>query len=166
MISEGMEKDYETFIYDHVVEDLYRYDIKTQETTLVKSIGNFSSIHFLEGDVIYNTKEGFLLYDRKSGETEKLPIAKDAMGIYWSKDNLYFSRFPESNEAIYYHYANGKVEELFRTAAEESIAIASIRGDTMYIGYYENGRYCLGAVSLREFNQGIFNVKRLRYYNE
>lgn len=166
MISEGMEKDYETFLYDHLVEELYRYDIKTQETTLVKSFRQLSSIHFLEGDVLYNTKEGFFLYDRRSGKTEKLPIENDARGIYGSKDSLYFCRFPGNNEAIYYRYANGKVEELLRTAAAESIAIASIRGDTMYIGYYDNGSYCLGAVSLREFNQGIFNVKRLRYYNE
>ena len=165
MIGEALENDFETFIHDHLIEELYRYDIQGQETTLVRSFRYIHTAHLLDGDVYYQTDEGFFVYDRKSGETEKLPIGKDAMGLYGNKDNLYFCRLNESNEDVYYHYANGKVTELLSVPAEESIAVANIRGDTVYIGYYENGRFCLGAVNLHEFNEGKFNVKRLRYYN-
>ena len=41
-----------------------------------------------------------------------------------------------------------------------------ICGTSVYINYYDHGDFCLGVMNINDLNNGIFNPRKLRRYNE
>lgn len=172
MVSESFENDFESFLYENMLYEIYRYDIANDKTELVKTFDHISHFEMLEGDAYYVTKEGYFVFDRKSGETTELAIDKDS-GILWGgfhkhEDALYYALFDsDSNEVTYYRMENGKTDELLKGPYEDLFGIENICGKSVYVNYYnDSGRFCLGVLSIDDLNQGKFNVKELRCYNE
>lgn len=167
LMFEGLQGDYETFFYDHLLFDFYRYDIAKNETTLVKSISQAKSAHFVGNEVYYETRDGWYAIDLK-GETRKFEVPESAAGFCKSKDAVYFCcRDYSTNTATYYRMKGEKVEVVMKRTIKEAFIFQCICGNSVYIGYDdEQGNYCFGVLSLEDLDRGLFNVRKLRGYNE
>lgn len=50
---------------------------------------------------------------------------------------------------------------------EKAFGIASICGQSVYVTYTnDNGKFCLGVISLDELNKGVFEPKELRSFDD
>ena len=112
------------------------------------------------------------MFDKKSGETKELAIDKNS-GTLWGKfakynAAFYYAVYSDENEKVtYYRMENGKSEELTRVPPEDSFGIVNICGQSVYINYTDDrGRFCLGVLSIDDFNQGKFIPRELRCYDE
>lgn len=172
MVGDAAENDFESFCYENMLQELYKYDLYNDNTVLVKSFDHISYFRMLEGNVYYATKEGYFVFDHENGETKELAIDKDSGllygGIKKHEEDLYYALFDDAgNKVTYYRIKNGKTEELLTVPSEDSFGIANICGNSVYINYTnDNGKFCLGVLDLDDFNNGKFIVKELRYYNE
>jgi hypothetical protein len=172
MIGDAAENDFESFDYENMLYEIYRYDIANDNTVLVKSLDHISDLQMLDGDAYYVTQDGYFVFDKKSGETKELAIDRDA-GTLWGgfkkhEADLYYALFDnDSDEVTYYRIENGKTDELLKVSSEDSFGIQNICGDSVYINYTnDSGRFCLGVLSIDDLNHGKFNVKELRCYDE
>lgn len=163
----------EAAMYDHRAFEVYRYDIADGKTTLLKTLDHVMYPQMLDGDVYYVTPEGFYVYDSGSGETSKLPIERDEREPYGlfakSEKAFYYSlSVPGSDEVTTYRLEGGKVYEVLKkTRGGSYLSVVMICGESVYVNYDdENGRLCLGVLSLDDYNHGKVNVKKLRCLNE
>ena len=163
----------EAAMYDHRVFEVYRYDIADGKTTLLKTLDHVMYPQMLDGDVYYVTPEGFYVYDSGSGETSKLPIERDEREPYGlfakSEKAFYYSlSVPGSDEVTTYRLEGGKVYEVLKkTRGGSYLSVVIICGESVYVNYDdEDGRGCLGVLSLDDYNHGKVNVKKLRCLNE
>lgn len=163
----------EAAMYDHRVFEVYRYDIAEGKTTLLKTLDHVMYPQMLDGDVYYVTPEGFYVYDSGSGETSKLPIERDEREPYGlfakSEKAFYYSlSVPGSDEVTTYRLEGGKVYEVSKkTRGGSYLSVVIICGESVYVNYDdEDGRGCLGVLSLDDYNHGKVNVKKLRCLNE
>lgn len=163
----------EAAMYDHRAFEVYRYDIADGKTTLLKTLDHVMYPQMLDGDVYYVTPEGFYVYDSGSGETSKLPIERDEREPYGlfakSEKAFYYSlSLPGSDEVTTYRLEGGKVYEVLKkTRGGSYLSVVMICGESVYVNYDdENGRLCLGVLSLDDYNHGKVNVKKLRCLNE
>lgn len=162
MINEAMENEFETFYHDHLLFRLYRYDIATGEKTLLKAFDHMAPPEFVDGDVYYRTSEGCFLFEYKSGESVKLPVAANARAFHKDQGALYYCCTDEkTGKSVYCRLENGQVTELIRVSKEESFVIMAMSGGSVYVGFMEGDNYCLGVVSLEDFNRGNYNVRKL-----
>ena len=172
MVGGAAEDDFESFIYENMLYEIYRYDIANKDTALVKSFDHISDLQLIDGDAYYVSKEGYFVFDKRSGETKELAIDIDAGtlrgGFKKHEDALYYALFNSaSNEVTYYRMENGETDELMRVPPEDSFGIANICGQAVYINYTDDkGRYCLGVLSINDLNQGRFIPRELRCYDE
>mgnify|MGYP000240694248 FL=1 len=68
---------------------------------------------------------------------------------------------------VYYRFENDKKKELMSLPVEKSFSIASICGQSVYVTYTsDNGKLCLGVISLDELNKGVFEPKELRCFDD
>ncbi len=172
MIEDAVESNSESFAYDNMLYDIYQYDIANESTTLLKTFDHINNLQLLDGDAYCESKEGYFVFDKKSGEIRELPIDKDA-GVLSGRfarhgDALYYAIFnDDNNEVTYYRMENGKRNEQMKMSPENAFSIVNICGQSVYVGYYnDKGRYCLGVLSLDVLNQGRFRVRELRCYDE
>lgn len=172
MLEDIEETDAESFNYDNMLYEVYKYDIVNESTTLLKTFDHISDLQLLDGNAYCVSKEGYFMFDKESGEIKELPIDKDA-GILWGgfakhEDALYYALFDsDSNEVTYYRMENGESNELIRRLSENSFGIVNICGQSVYINYTDDkGRFCLGVLSIDDLNQGRFKTRKLRCYNE
>lgn len=163
----------EAAMYDHRVFEVYRYDIADGKTTLLKTLDHVMYPQMLDGDVYYVTPEGFYVYDSGSGETSKLPIEMDEREPYGlfakSEKAFYYSlSVPGSDEVTTYRLEGGKVYEVSKkTRGGSYLSVVMICGESVYVNYDdEDGRGCLGVLSLDDYNHGKVNVKKLRCLDE
>ena len=163
----------EAAVYDHRVFEVYRYDIADGKTTLLKTLDHVMYPQMLDGDVYYVTPEGFYMYDSGSGETSKLPIERDEREPYGlfakSEKAFYYSlSVPGSDEVTTYRLEGGKVYEVLKkTRGGSYLSVVMICGESVYVNYDdEDGRGCLGVLSLDDYNHGKVNVKKLRCLDE
>lgn len=163
----------EAAMYDHRVFEVYRYDIAAGKTTLLKTLDHVMYPQMLDGDVYYVTPEGFYVYDSGSGETSKLPIERDEREPYGlfakSEKAFYYSlSVPGSDEVTTYRLEGGKVYEVLKkTRGGSYLSVVMICGESVYVNYDdEDGRGCLGVLSLDDYNHGKVNVKKLRCLDE
>ena len=168
----GTENSFESFVYDNMLFGVHRYDIASGNTALVKTLTHIHDLRLLDGDGYYVTKEGYFVLDKKSGETKELPIDINA-GTLWGgfrkhENVLYYAIFDSAgNEVTYYRMENEKTDELMKLPPEKAFGIQNICGNSVYINYTDDsGRFCLGVLSIDDLNNGNFNVKELRCYNE
>lgn len=160
----------EPFLSEHRTFEIYRYDIASGKTTLVKALDHVMYPQMVDGDAYYFTSEGFFVYDGQSGETAKLPVERgeqeEICGPYRKGGNaLYYSLLnPDSSEVTTYRLEGGKVYEMAKEArGDSSYSVAMICGKSVYVNYTDGeGRDCLGVLSLDDYNHGKFNVKKLR----
>jgi hypothetical protein len=172
MVGDAAESDFDSFVYENMLYEIYRYDIANGDNVLVKTFDHISDFQMLDGDGYYATKEGYFVFDKESGETQEIAIDK-AAGTLWGRFRkheaaLYYALFDsDSNEVTYYRIENGKTDELLKVSSEDSFGIQNICGDSVYINYTnDSGIFCLGVLSIDDLNQGKFNVKELRCYDE
>jgi hypothetical protein len=172
MVGDAAESDFDSFVYENMLYEIYRYDIANGDNVLVKTFDHISDFQMLDGDGYYATKEGYFVFDKESGETQEIAIDK-AAGTLWGRFRkheaaLYYALFDsDSNEVTYYRIENGKNDELLKIPSEDSFGIENICGNSVYINYTnDSGRFCLGVLSIDDLNQGKFNVKELRCYDE
>lgn len=67
----------------------------------------------------------------------------------------------------YYRLKDDKSEELMKLSTEKAFGIASICGQSVYVTYTnDNGKLCLGVISLDELNKGVFEPKELRCFDD
>ena len=164
----------EAAMYDHRVFEVYRYDIADGKTTLLKTLDHVMYPQMLDGDVYYVTPEGFFVYDGQSGETTKLPMEWDGRrvpyGLFFKSSSAFYYALSDSDtaEVTTYRLEDGKVNEVSKKRRGGStFSVVMICGDSVYIDYDdENGRLCLGVMSLDDYNHGKQDVKKLRYVNE
>jgi len=163
----------EAAMYDHRAFEVYRYDIADGKTTLLKTLDHLMYPQMLDGDVYYVTPEGFYVYDSGSGETRKLPIERDEREPYGlfakSEKAFYYSlSVPGSDEVTTYRLEGGKVYEVLKkTRGGSYLSVVMICGESVYVNYDdEDGRGCLGVLSLDDYNHGKVNVKKLRCLDE
>ncbi|MBR7019769.1 MAG: hypothetical protein IKI15_01775 [Lachnospiraceae bacterium] len=167
MVNEAFSDDFAAFMKSHLVFELYRYDIASEAKTLLKTFAFTESPEFTDGDVFYQTSDGYFLYDRKSGESVKLPIAAGSGRVCRNNGVLYYNYVEEgSRQRVYCRLVNGTAEELMRMADDESFVIMAMCGKSVYVGYSEGNSYCMGVMSLDDLDHGNFNVKDLRYFGK
>ncbi|MBO4788977.1 MAG: hypothetical protein J5531_08755 [Lachnospiraceae bacterium] len=164
----------QNFLYDCRTFEIYRFDIVTGKTTLVKGLDHVMYPQLLDGDAYYVTPEGFFVYDGQSGETTKLPMEWDGRrvpyGLFFKSSSAFYYALsdPDTAEVTTYRLEDGKVYEVSKKRRGGStFSVVMICGDSVYIDYDdENGRLCLGVMSLDDYNHGKQDVKKLRYVNE
>ncbi len=164
----------QNFLYDRRTFEIYRFDIATGKTTQVKGLDHVMYPQLLDGDAYYVTPEGFFVYDGQSGETTKLPMEWDGRRVpygpfFKSRSAFYYALSdPDTAEVTTYRLEDGKVYEVSKKRRGGStFSVVMICGDSVYIDYDdENGRLCLGVMSLEDYNHGKTDVKKLRYENE
>ena len=169
----GVANDAESFAYDNMLNGIYSYDIAKKKTTLLTKMDHIDDITLLNGDGYYSSKEGYFVFDKKSGETKKLPIDIDENTTQYgllrkAGDSLYIAFLSEdSDKVIYYCFENDKKKELMSLPVEKSFSIASICGQSVYVKYTnDKGKLCLGVISLDELNKGVFEPKELRCFDD
>lgn len=173
MVTDGVANDAESFAYDNMLNGIYSYDIAKKKTTLLTKMDHIDDITLLNGDGYYSSKEGYFVFDKKSGETKKLPIDIDENTTQYgllrkAGDSLYIAFLSEdSDKVIYYCFENDKKKELMSLPVEKSFSIASICGQSVYVKYTnDKGKLCLGVISLDELNKGVFEPKELRCFDD
>ena len=169
---DSVQSNDESFTYDYLRYEIYQYDIANKKTTLLKTLDHINYLQLLEGNAYYVSREGYFMFDKKSGETKELAIDKNS-GTLWGKfakynAAFYYAVYSDENEKVtYYRMENGKSEELTRVPPEDSFGIVNICGQSVYINYTDDrGRFCLGVLSIDDFNQGKFIPRELRCYDE
>lgn len=173
MVGDTAENDFESFVYENMLYEIYRYDIANENTALIKTIDHISDLQLIDGDAYYVSKEGYFVFDKKSGETKELAIDIDAGtlrggGLKKHENALYYALFDSAgNEITYYRMENGETDELMRVPPEDSFGIVNICGQAVYINYTDDkGRFCLGVLRIDDFSQGRFIPRELRCYDE
>lgn len=173
MIEEGASDDAESFAYDNMLNGIYQYDIADEKTICLTEIDHINDLRLLDGDGYYSSKDGYFVFDKKSGETKTLPIDIDENTTQYGSlrkagDSLYIAFSKEnSGEVVYYRFENDKKKELMSLPVEKSFSIASICGQSVYVTYTsDNGKLCLGVISLDELNKGVFEPKELRCFDD
>ena len=173
MIADNFENDFETFIYDNVLYDIYRYDIKTKETSLIKELDHIYGAQMLDGDIYYTSKDGYFVLDKQTAEITEL----DAVERMVPEDKMLFGKFDKIGDELYFSYSDADnmvvycrvegtdITELLKVP--EAFIINSFCGSSIYVSYYDDeGRFCLGIMDMEDFNKGVYHPRRLRYYNE
>ena len=165
---------YENFAYENMLHDVYFFDIKQQKTNLIREINHIYSLELLSGNAYFDSEEGYFVLNKETGEisaieavTDKVP--SDEMlfrGFEKAGDILYFSFRDETGEVVYCRISGDEAEELLRLPEENSFGIQCICGDIVYINYTDERGFCLGLIRLDDFNNGIYQPRRLKYYNE
>ena len=172
MIEEGASDDAESFAYDNMLHDIYRYDISEKKTELLTEIDHINDLTLLDGDGYYSSKDGYFVFDTESRQTRQLPIDADGKTQYGplkkSGDFLYYALSEEnSDEVTYYRLKDDKNEELMKLSTEKAFGIENICGQSVYVNYTDDeGEFSLGVLSLDDLNKGNFNPRKLRCYNE
>ena len=172
MIEEGASDDAESFAYDNMLNGIYQYDIADEKTTCLTEIDHINDLRLLDGDGYYSSKDGYFVFDTESRQTRQLPIDADGKTQYGplkkSGDFLYYALSEEkSDEVTYYRLKDDKSEELMKLSTEKAFGIASICGQSVYVTYTnDNGKFCLGVISLDELNKGVFEPKELRCFDD
>lgn len=172
MIEEGASDDAESFAYDNMLHDIYRYDISEKKTELLTEIDHINDLTLLDGDGYYSSKDGYFVFDTESRQTRQLPIDADGKTQYGSLkksgDFLYYALSEEnSDEVTYYRLKDDKNEELMKLSTEKAFGIENICGQSVYVNYTDDeGEFSLGVLSLDDLNKGNFNPRKLRCYNE
>ena len=171
-IEEGASDDAESFAYDNMLNGIYQYDIADEKTTCLTEIDHINDLRLLDGDGYYSSKDGYFVFDTESRQTRQLPIDADGKTQYGplkkSGDFLYYALSEEkSDEVTYYRLKDDKSEELMKLSTEKAFSIASICGQSVYVTYTnDNGKLCLGVISLDELNKGVFEPKELRCFDD
>lgn len=172
MIEDGAAADAESFAYDNMLHDIYRYDISEKKTELLTEIDHINDLTLLDGDGYYSSKDGYFVFDTESRQTRQLPIDADGKTQYGSLkksgDFLYYALSEEnSDEVTYYRLKDDKSEELMKLSTEKAFGIENICGQSVYVNYTDDeGEFSLGVISLDNLNKGNFNPRKLRCYNE
>lgn len=172
MIEDAVENNAESFAYDNMLYDIYKYDIANESTTLLKTFDHISYFQLLDGNAYYESQEGYFMFDKESGETQELPIDKDAGTLQGRfakhEDALYYALFDsDSNEFTYYRMKNGESDERMRVPYEDAFGIVNICGQSVYVNYTnDEGHFCLGVLSIDDLDQGRLKTRELRCYNE
>lgn len=172
MIEEGAAADAESFAYDNMLHDIYRYDISEKKTELLTEIDHINDLRLFDGYGYYSSKDGYFVFDTESRQTRQLPIDADGKTQYGplkkSGDFLYYALSEEnSNEVTYYRLKDDKSEELMKLSTEKAFGIENICGQSVYVNYTDDeGEFSLGVISLDDLNKGNFNPRKLRCYNE
>lgn len=172
MIEEGATADAESFAYDNMLNGIYQYDIADEKTTCLTEIDHINNLRLLDGDGYYSSKDGYFVFDTESRQTRQLPIDADGKTQYGplkkSGDFLYYALSEEnSDEVTYYRLKDDKSEELMKLSTEKAFGIENICGQSVYVTYTnDNGKLCLGVISLDELNKGVFEPKELRCFDD
>lgn len=172
MIEDAVGSNDESFMYDNLLYEIYQYDIANENATLLKTFDHIIHFQLLDSNAYYASQEGYFVFNIISGEIKKLEIDKNA-GILRGRfakheDALYYALFDsDSNEVTYYRMENDESTELMRLPSEDAFGIVNICGSSVYINYTDvKGRFCLGVLNMDDFNQGRFNTRELRCYDE
>ncbi len=172
MVEDGAENNSNSFSYNHMLYEIYKYDIKGKSTTRIKTFDHLSNLQLAEGSAYGECQEDYFVFDLKSGETKELPIdrnTKTASGRFAKQgDTLYYALLDsDREEVIYYCMKEEKINELMRMPSASAFGIVNICGSSVYINYTdEKGRFCLGVLSRDDYDEGVFQPRKLRYYNE
>ena len=162
-ISEAIAGDYENFYRDHLIFELFRYDIADNRQTLLKQIRGTISVAFADGDVYYNAGEGFRVYDHRTGEEQKLLIADNAVAFHKSGDAVYYSYTDvNTKDTVYACLEHGASRDMLRLASPDPMAILRICGESVYVCYMEGGHGCIGVMKLEDIRRGRYKVQKLR----
>lgn len=174
VLADVSERDFEDFTYDNLLHDIYKYDIKNNENFLISEIDHIHDLELHGKDVYFTTKDGYYNYNISSGETVSLDIVGNVApkdknrfrGFTKNGNDLYFSYLNENNEVAYCLLKGSDIKELMRIPNESSFIMDCICGTTVYVNYYDHGDFCLGVMNINDLNNGIFNPRKLRRYNE
>ncbi len=174
VLADASERDFEDFTYDNLLHDIYKYDIKNNENFLLSEIDHIHNLELHGKDVYFTTKDGYYNYNISSGETVSLDIVGNVApkdknrfrGFTKNGNDLYFSYLNDNNEVAYFLLRGTNLKELMRIPNESSFIMDCICGTSVYIGYYDHGDFCLGVMNINDLNNGIFNPRKLRRYNE
>ena len=174
VLADVSERDFEDFTYDNLLHDIYKYDIKNNENVLLSEIDHIHNLELHGKDVYFTTKDGYYNYNISSGETVSLDIVGNVApkdknrfrGFTKNGNDLYFSYLNENNEVAYCLLKGSDIKELMRIPNESSFIIDCICGTSVYVNYYDHGDFCLGVMNINDLNNGIFNPRKLRRYNE
>ena len=141
---------------------------------MLSEIDHIYNLELHGKDVYFTTKDGYYNYNISSGETVSLDIVGNVApkdknrfrGFTKNGNDLYFSYLNENNEVAYCLLKGSDIKELMRIPNESSFIMDCICGTSVYIGYYDHGDFCLGVMNINDLNNGIFNPRKLRRYNE
>ena len=153
MVEDGAENNSNSFSYNHMLYEIYKYDIKGKRTIRIKTFDHLSNLQLAEGSAYGECQEDYFVFDLKSGETKELPIdrnTKTASGRFTKQgDTLYYALLDsDREEVIYYCMKEEKINELMRMPSASAFGIVNICGSSVYINYTdEKGRFCLGVLS-------------------
>lgn len=173
-ISAAMGNNFDNFIFENILHDVYEYDISSGKTTQIHTFSKVSNMKLLNTSVLYNTEEGYFKFDISSETSELIKnvpddITTDRIDYYsnfvGSDNDYYYCCFDTSEAGKYYYYhVNKNKETLIDTTTEMSIN--TICNNSIYINYYDDdGNYCLGVINKQDFDNSNFKIKRLRDFN-